>query len=278
MHARLRRASPIAQYAVGAAMEALKDALLEPLMPEHRLGVIVCAMSGCVNYSRRFYDEALKDPATASPLVFPETVFNAPSSHLASLLGATGMNYTLVGDPGTFVQALALAAKWLLAGQVDNCLVIGAEELDWLTTEACQMFERQAVVCDGAGALVLSRQPGNSTARLAGVTDPSMLNGFRSRKDAAINVRQQVRDQNWQGLLCDGLQGMEAYDRPEEAAWKDWTGPRFSPKKFLGEGLMAAAAWQCVLAADAVRSKLEKSAIVNVLGTNQQAIAACFEA
>ena len=74
-------------------------------------------MSGSVNYSRRFYDETLKDPATASPLVFPETVFNAPASHLAALLGTTAINYTLVGDPGTFLQGIALAADWLLIPQ-----------------------------------------------------------------------------------------------------------------------------------------------------------------
>ncbi len=54
-------------------------------------------------YSRRFYEEVLRDPATASPLIFPETVFNAPASHLAAFLGTTAINYTLVGDEGTFL-------------------------------------------------------------------------------------------------------------------------------------------------------------------------------
>ncbi|HSH93114.1 MAG TPA: hypothetical protein VK968_03135, partial [Roseimicrobium sp.] len=112
-HARLRRTSPVSQYAVAAALEALGTDQAAVTAGQIRLGVICCVMSGCVNYSRRFYDEALKDPSTASPLVFPETVFNAPSSHLASVLGATGLNYTVVGDPGTFVQALAMAANWL---------------------------------------------------------------------------------------------------------------------------------------------------------------------
>src|SRR6516164_5721176 len=91
-HARLRRASPVSQYAVSAALEALGAEAGSVTNGGLRLGIVMCVMSGCVNYSRRFYDETLKNAATASPLVFPETVFNAPASHLASVLGSTGLN------------------------------------------------------------------------------------------------------------------------------------------------------------------------------------------
>ena len=89
-------------------------------------------LAGLVTYSRRFYEEVLRDPATASPLIFPETVFNAPASHLAAYLGSTAPNCTLVGDDGMFLQGLALAAQWLMEDEIDGCVVIGAEELDWL--------------------------------------------------------------------------------------------------------------------------------------------------
>src|SRR5262249_53248507 len=69
-HARLRRASPISHYAVAAALEALGAEAADVANGAMRLGILMCVMSGCVNYSRRFYDETLKDPATASPLVF----------------------------------------------------------------------------------------------------------------------------------------------------------------------------------------------------------------
>src|SRR6185436_6659465 len=150
-HARLRRASPISQYAVAAAQEALGPDAAFAVQPERRLGVILCVMSVCVNYSRRFFDEALRDPATASTLVFHETVFNAPSSHLAAVLGTTAINYTLVGDPATYLDGLVLAAQWLSQGLVDGCVVVGAEELDWLTADAFRLFARRLVVSEGAG-------------------------------------------------------------------------------------------------------------------------------
>src|SRR2546422_8586932 len=145
-HARLRRASPIAHHAVAVALEALAEDLASLGAGGLRLGIVMCVMSGGVDYSRRFYDEALKEPTTASPLVFPETVFNAPASHLAAVLGTTAINYTLIGDPGTFLQGMALAADWLGNHRVDGCLVIGAEEGDWLTAGAYRLFARRVVV------------------------------------------------------------------------------------------------------------------------------------
>jgi 3-oxoacyl-(acyl-carrier-protein) synthase len=47
--------------------------------------------------------------SAASPLLFPETVFNAPASHLAAILGITGASYTLVGDGAVGVLALRMA-------------------------------------------------------------------------------------------------------------------------------------------------------------------------
>ena len=70
-HPRMRRTSSIAQYLVGAAVEALGPRWSDPAA--RRLGIVVCVMAGCVNYSKRFYAETLADPATASPLIFPES-------------------------------------------------------------------------------------------------------------------------------------------------------------------------------------------------------------
>jgi len=69
---------------------------------------------------------------------------------------------------------------------------------------------------------------------------------------------------------------VERADRDEQSAWRDWPGQRLSPKKILGEGLMAAAAWQCVAALDALSSNKCAAANVSVVGCNEQAIGARF--
>jgi hypothetical protein len=272
----LRRTSTITQYAVAAALEALGKDAAQFNQSELRLGIILCVMSGCVSYSRRFYDETLRDPATASPLVFPETVFNAPASHLASLLGTTAINYTLVGDPGTFLQGLALAAEWLNTEQVEAALVIGAEEMDWLTADAFRLFARHIVLSEGAGAIYLRCEKADPhAARLRTITDPYLFSDQSSRFEAAAKMQAALAAGS-ADLLCDGLQGISRLDAPEQRAWQNWSGARMSPKKLLGEGLMAGAAWQCVAAVDALAQGRHETANVSVVGCNQQAVGARF--
>jgi 3-oxoacyl-(acyl-carrier-protein) synthase len=270
-HARLRRTSPITHYAVAAVLEALG----EDATNADRIGIIMCVMSGCVNYSRRFYEETLRDSATASPLVFPETVFNAPSSHLASLLGTTALNYTLVGDPGTFLQGMALAAAWLTSEDIDGCVVVGAEEIDWLTADAYRLFARDIVLADGAGAVYLSRKATAQNVRLLEITDSHLFHDGSSQISAALRMASQLGTAD-ADLLCESQTGIPKVDRGEIKAWNSWRGSRIAPKTILGEGLMAAAAWQTVAAVDAIQQQKCSTALVSVVGCNQQAIGARF--
>ena len=276
-HPRFRRTSPISQYAAVAAIEALGDDLARVRNDGVRLGVILCVMVGCVNYSRRFYHETLADPATASPLIFPETVFNAPASHIAALLGATGVNYTFVGDQGTFLQAIALGADWISTRQMDACLVVASEELDWMVADAFQMFSRNIIVSTGAGAVYLAREPGRGAAvQLCAVTGAHCFSSTQSRLQAVCKMRAELPPASPNHLLCDSRQNLPSLDAPETAAWKDWNGARVSPKKILGEGLTAAAAWQIAVAVEALQSKRFDAASVSVTGSNQQAVGAHF--
>ena len=99
---RLRRTSPITHYAAAAALEAVAG-LRQRSAQNRPLGLVVCLQSGCVQFSHRFFDEVLSNPATASPLLFPETVFAAPTSHVAALLQNTPLACTLMGDPACFL-------------------------------------------------------------------------------------------------------------------------------------------------------------------------------
>jgi hypothetical protein len=98
----------------------------------------------------------------------------------------------------------------------------------------------------------------------------------QSRAEAVRRVRAQFTTNGASNLLCDGLQGVSRLDRDEARAWADWPGQRVSLKKIFGEGLMAAAAWQCVAAVDALRQRKFKTSTVSVVGCNEQAIAAQF--
>jgi len=294
-HPRLRRTSPITHYVVAAALEATA-AVRTNSDPGLRLGLVVCLQSGCVNYSCRFFEETLKDPATASPLLFPETVYAAPASHLAAVLGNISLASSLVGDPAAFLQGVSLGAQWLEENRVDACLVIGAEEINWILADALWQLERPAILTAGAGALCLGRELERSTGvELAAITDAHTYSTQNNRTQAARAMRGQLgapatcrpvasrsneeiagRMPALPELLCDGVGSCPRVDAAELAAWQDWTGPRVSPKRILGEGLMAAAAWQCVAACDAVAGGRFTAARVSLVGSNQQAIGARF--
>jgi hypothetical protein len=283
-HPRLRRANLIAQYTVGAAAEAIGTDATGVQSGSIRLGIVVCVMAGCVTYARRFCEETINDPAIASPLLFPETVFNAPASHLAAYLGATGASYTLVGDEGTFVQGLALAADWLVRDQADACIVVGAEEMDWIVADAMRHFQHGAIHSDGAGAVYLKKDvAADSIAELVSVTDSMPFTKAQSRNAAAHSMRAQLGAAHTgspagdsKELLCLGTQKLPRSDVAELAAWQDWNGHRLAPKDSLGEAFGAGAAWQCVLACDALQRAAFSAANVSVVGTNQQAIGARF--
>lgn len=266
-HSRLRRASPLTQFAVSAALQALGP---RQSGTAGNIGVIVCIFSGCVNYSRRFFDETLKDPSTASPLIFPETVFNAPASHISAYLGSTAINYTLVGDVGTLLVGLATAARWLLEDRVEECLLVGAEEADWLTTDALRLFDRKKCLSEGAGAVLLTK---SGDIRLESVTD-EFLYSTEGKQRALQLMRKEVGNTSPSTLLVDSTAGEQGISLDEARFWSDWTGPRLSPKSVLGEGLMASAAWQLVTAVDALHHRTAPEAIVSIAGFHQHTVAA----
>jgi hypothetical protein len=275
-HPRFRRASPLTHYVAAVALEAL-DQLRATPSPPRRLGLVVCLQSGCVQYSYRFYRETLENPATASPILFPETVFAAPASHVATLLGEVPLVHTLVGDPATLLHGLAIVANWLLEGRVDAGLVIGAEEANWLRADAIWHFDHTCISSAGAGCVCLSLDAaGSHDVELSALTDTQTYLAMHPRANAARDMRRQLPAGALDELLCDGLQGNRRIDAPERNAWLDWPGPRLSPKRVLGEGLMAASAWQCVAVCDALARSRFGAATVSVVGCNQQAMGARF--
>jgi 3-oxoacyl-(acyl-carrier-protein) synthase len=166
-------------------------------------------------------------------------------------------------------------------------VVVGAEELDWVTADAFHLFSRRVVLSGGAGALRLSRAETPGTAVILDAVTSSHLfvsGGSASkpareanpRERAAAHLRAELPRGDSTMLLCDGTQNAGRYDAAEIHAWKDWPGVRLSPKSILGEGLPAAAAWQCVAAVDALQRGRAQAANVSVVGCNQQAIGAHF--
>lgn len=272
-HPRLRRASGVSKFAITAAAEALGEERIAKIQNhEMRLGIVVSFINGCVNYSNRFYSEALNDPAFASPIVFPETVFNAPASHIAAYLGSDGPAYTLLGDSSTWFSAIDVARDWLDTDQVDGCLVLCAEELDWLSCEGLSYYSRQLKGTEGAAAIYLENSP--SDTRLECLLGPAPYTSSAEKKDA-LNAIWQIDKEDGKDLLVDGLTGIPRLDRSEAETSASWSGDRISPQTTLGSGMGANCGFQTIIALEALKHH-DGASVVFAGGGNQQAFAARF--
>jgi hypothetical protein len=277
---RFRRTTAVARFAVHAAAEALGEARIAQVQSgDLSLGVVFCSMNGCVQFSRRFYTEVQDNPALASPILFPETVYNAPSSHLAALVGSSEINYTLVGDSAQFIAGLDLASQWIEDRLVDAALVVAAEELDWLTEEALRLFGKRCITGEGAGAVLLEprTQANDDAPLLQHITRGWTYGASLSRKSAAAKMQCDLASMGRaNAVLCDGVGAGLRTDHPETVAWNSWPGERVSVRRTLGEGFAVTSAWQAIAALEWLSEGKARQVLVSAVGLTQQAIGAAF--
>ena len=268
-HPRLRRSSAISRFAVVAGLAALEDAQVTlDTEAAERTAIIFAISNGGVVYTKRFYHEVVESGAqAASPLLFPETVFNAPASHLAAILGITGASYTLVGDGAVGLLALRMAEDLMQSSALDRCVVVGAEEADWLLCDAYRrwrllrdtppavVFETSArgtTLSEGAGAVVLDRRSSIALEKV----HPGC--NFRRQQDAARCVEEvfaalDARD----GDIVIASANGTFVDRAEAAAVRARCPAArvYAPKISLGESVGAGSVWQLICAAQALRTR-----------------------
>ena len=268
-HPRLRRSSAISRFAAVAGLAALADAevKIDQAMAA-RTAVIFAVSNGGVIYTKRFYHEVVESGAhAASPLLFPETVFNAPASHLAAILGVTGASYTLVGDGAVGLLALKMAEDLMQSPTLDRCLVVSAEEVDWLLCDAYQRWHllresppiatfdrhpRGTILSEGAGAVVVDRTgPLRIDQACAGCN-------FEHQREAAgcvLHVFERL------GVCDDDIVVASANGTFIDAAEVDALRRRapnarvYAPKAALGESVGASSLWQVICAAQALQTQ-----------------------
>jgi 3-oxoacyl-(acyl-carrier-protein) synthase len=292
-HPRLRRSSAISRFAAVAGLDALESAGVK-LNPEiaGRTALIFAVSNGGVVYTKRFYHDIVETgPQAASPLLFPETVFNAPASHLAAILGITGATYTLVGDGAVGTLALKMAEDLMTSHTLDHCLVVGAEEADWLLCDAyrkwrllrsaapIEPFEqppRGTILSEGAGAILFSREGPVHIEQIAAGTN------FKRQHEAANAVETVFAELSTApaDLVVASANGTFIDAAEKKAIEKHCPDARvYSIKQPLGESVGASSLWQTIATAQALmrqtlpgKAKIDvlQSALVSTCGLNQQ--------
>jgi 3-oxoacyl-(acyl-carrier-protein) synthase len=268
-HPRLRRASVISRFAAAAGLEALQAAGVKvDSQNAQRIALVFAISNGGVIYTKRFYRDVIDTGAqAASPLLFPETVFNAPASHLAAILGVTGVTYTVVGDGAVGLLAIKMAEDVMTDESLDYCLVVGTEEVDWLLCDAywrwrllrsappIEPFNKQKrgmILSEGAGAILLARDgpiviehahPGGNYIKREGAQDilTRML-----RDLAQTEIDFVISSAN--GTFIDQVE-QEALKQVVPNAFA------YTAKPALGESVGASGLWQVILGAQGLRHR-----------------------
>lgn len=174
-----RRTARASQIALGAAVQAVKDAGLPDKMPDaERSGVVFgSAVAGVDKLAEGVI--ALKDygPGKVSPFMLPTGIVNIPAFTIALQFQCLGPNTTISTACATGTQAIGEGAEVIRRGAADIVITGGTEALiaDWAVAGFCAMkampfnynndptrasrpfdLNREGFVfSEGAGALVL---------------------------------------------------------------------------------------------------------------------------
>jgi 3-oxoacyl-(acyl-carrier-protein) synthase len=266
-HPRLRRASVISRFAAAAGLDALQAAGLKANSQNAgRIALIFAISNGGVIYTKRFYRDVIEMGAqSASPLLFPETVFNAPASHLAAILGVTGTTYTVVGDGAVGLLAIKMAEDLMTDESLDYCLIVGTEEVDWLLCDAYRRWrllrsvppiepfgkqKRGMILSEGAGAILLAREGPI-------IIERAHAGGCYGKRGGAEEIlMQMLRDlsQTEIDFVISSANGTfidQAEQRALEQVIPDAI--TYTAKPALGESVGASGLWQVIVGAQALR-------------------------
>ncbi|HXF25540.1 MAG TPA: beta-ketoacyl-ACP synthase II [Gemmatimonadaceae bacterium] len=125
----VKRMARNSQMAVGAAMDAVKDAGLDlPNEQPLRVGCCVGTAAGDYGELEEQHRGFLERGARAiSPFCVPMVIPNMPSSNVAIALGINGPNFSAVSACATGAHSIGMALAVLRAGQADVMLAGGAE-------------------------------------------------------------------------------------------------------------------------------------------------------
>jgi 3-oxoacyl-(acyl-carrier-protein) synthase len=268
-HPRLRRASVISRFAAVAGLEALESAGVKvDSQNAERIALIFAISNGGVIYTKRFYRDVVESGAqSASPLLFPETVFNAPASHLASILSVSGTTYTVVGDGAVGLLAIKMAEDVMANESLDYCLVVGTEEIDWLLCDAYRRWrllrsappiepfskqKRGMILSEGAGAILLAREGQITIERAHGG------GCYSKRAEAAEILKTILRDLNQTetDFVMSSANGT-FIDQVEQGALERVIPDAiiYTAKPALGESVGASGLWQVIIGAQALRHR-----------------------
>lgn len=158
-----RKLDRCSQFAVAAAGRALAEAgIITDSIPGERIGIALgCGFGGIANSAEFLAGYFQQGVAGLSPVLFPNTVANAPASNVSIEYGIKGPNITFVQRFCSAESAVLAACRFIEEGRADVMLAGGVDELTPLMMKGFaalgQLHSHASGFGEGAGILVLER-------------------------------------------------------------------------------------------------------------------------
>ncbi|MBI5026559.1 MAG: beta-ketoacyl synthase chain length factor [Nitrospirae bacterium] len=153
---RFRRAAEISKYALVAAKLAIEDT--GNTVNGEKAAMVMGITHGALNYTQEFHRAIIKNDIDAiSPILFSDSVFNAPAGNASICFGIKGPVHTIVGGSDVTIKAIMLGSRMLANGSADKVIIVSAEELNELSF-FCYSRKGIGALSEGAGAIVMEKE------------------------------------------------------------------------------------------------------------------------
>ncbi|MCH8350735.1 MAG: beta-ketoacyl-ACP synthase II [Chloroflexi bacterium] len=199
-----RHMDRFAQLAVVAALEACRQAGLDPKKPDpYRVGVIIgSGIGGIITLSQQMEVLSQRGPKRVSPFLIPMMLADMASAQVSMVTGCMGTNYCVVSSCASGADALGQGWEMIRRGQEDVVLAGGSEApinpiaiAGFNSMRALSRFNEDPqkasrpfdtnrdgfVMAEGAAVLVLESQ---ESAESRGVTPLAEIKGYGATSDA----------------------------------------------------------------------------------------------
>jgi 3-oxoacyl-[acyl-carrier-protein] synthase II len=245
--AKIRRLDRASQFAIAASTLALADAKFSVTQENNlRVGVVLgsgfCGLSSSAEFHR---GQVLKGFLDLNPMLFPNTVPNAPSSYVSIELGIQGVNSTLVQSFCTAEAAICFACDQLRRGRADLILTGGVDELSeflfrgfselrFLATdqghgERSSPYDKMRnglILGEGAGVLVIENEEHAQSrgVKIYGYILGYSLVGKSSKRDGSEDLRRSIKMtlRGREGISIDYLNGAGNSSKRLDALEAKW--------------------------------------------------------
>jgi len=144
-----------------AAALAIKDGRFEPSAQTlEQTGIVMGTGFGGIQSMLKFNaDVRAKGPSAVNPIIFPDTVSNAPAGYAAIAFGMQGMNATLSTGFSSGLRAIRVAYEQVASGGLAAAFAGGYDEL---IPELCHYWQSTGAMASDHTDGILAARPFNA--------------------------------------------------------------------------------------------------------------------